>query len=92
MVCESGFRANADRTGCECKFSDIMYIERLPIYAFYDLLFLPMQPFHHHFQLMFLLKWITLGSQSTLIVTSTLLRLVENSRYSVPPQVNTTVL
>ena len=33
MVCESGFRANADRTGCECKFSDIMYIERLPIYA-----------------------------------------------------------
>ena len=24
VKCESGFRANADRTGCECKFSDIM--------------------------------------------------------------------
>ena len=49
-----------------------------------------MQPFHLQFQLLFLLKWIALGSQS--LVLSIMLREVESSRYSVLLQVNTVAL
>ena len=38
MECESGFRANPDRTGCDCKFSDVMYatyvVLRFPFFPY----------------------------------------------------------
>ena len=49
-----------------------------------------MQPSHLQFQLLFLLKWVALGSQS--LILSIMLRLVESSGYSVLLQVNTVAL